>query len=196
MSGIARNRLANERKVRICCFEKFLVSLVVLCCVNPVLTSLILLPPLKSTFDLHQRWKKEKPFGFYAKPAKKADGSNNLFEWKCGIPGKEGSDWEGGVYPITLLFPPEYPSKPPKCVFDYVLFHPNVYPSGTVCLSILNEDKGWAPTITVKQILVGIQTLLAEPNNLDPAQSEPFALFGRDQAAYWARVRKEVERFR
>lgn len=37
----------------------------------------------------------------------------------------------------------DYPSKPPKCRFVLVngkpLFHPNVYPTGTVCLSILNE---------------------------------------------------------
>ena len=32
------------------------------------------------------------------------------------------------------------------------LFHPNVYPSGTVCLSILNEEEGWKPAITIKQV--------------------------------------------
>jgi ubiquitin-conjugating enzyme E2 I len=32
------------------------------------------------------------------------------------------------------------------------LFHPNVYPSGTVCLSILNEDEGWKPGISIKQV--------------------------------------------
>ncbi len=31
-------------------------------------------------------------------------------------------------------------------------FHPNIYPSGTVCLSILNEDEDWKPSITVKQV--------------------------------------------
>lgn len=31
-------------------------------------------------------------------------------------------------------------------------YHPNVYPSGTVCLSILNEEKAWKPAITVKQV--------------------------------------------
>ena len=36
--------------------------------------------------------------------------------------------------------------------FDPPLFHPNVYPSGTVCLSILNEDEGWKPAITIKQV--------------------------------------------
>lgn len=29
--------------------------------------------------------------------------------------------------------------------------------AGTVCLSILNEDEGWRPSITIKQILLGIQ---------------------------------------
>lgn len=50
------------------------------------------------------------------------------------------TDWEGGYYPLTMHFSEDYPSKPPKCKFPQGFFHPNVYPSGTVCLSILNED--------------------------------------------------------
>lgn len=50
------------------------------------------------------------------------------------------TDWEGGNYPLTLLFSEDYPIKPPKCKFPQGFFHPNIYPSGTVCLSILNED--------------------------------------------------------
>lgn len=36
--------------------------------------------------------------------------------------------------------------------FDPPLFHPNVYPSGTVCLSLLDEDKDWRPTVSIKQV--------------------------------------------
>jgi hypothetical protein len=36
--------------------------------------------------------------------------------------------------------------------FSPPLFHPNVYPSGTVCLSILDEEKSWKPAITIKQV--------------------------------------------
>lgn len=50
------------------------------------------------------------------------------------------TDWEGGFFPLTMHFSEDYPSKPPKCKFPQGFFHPNVYPSGTVCLSILNED--------------------------------------------------------
>jgi hypothetical protein len=45
--------------------------------------------------------------------------------------------------------------QPPKCMFVPPLFHPNVYPCGTVCLSILNEDDGWRPAITIKEIVLG-----------------------------------------
>jgi len=30
-----------------------------------------------------------------------------------------------------------------QCKFPAGFFHPNIYPSGTVCLSILNEVRGW-----------------------------------------------------
>mmetsp|Transcript_7645 Transcript_7645/g.11618 ORF Transcript_7645/g.11618 Transcript_7645/m.11618 type:complete len:99 (+) Transcript_7645:242-538(+) len=92
-----------------------------------------------------------------------------------------------------MQFPDDYPNKPPKCVFAPVLFHPNIYPSGTVCLSILNYEKDWRPGITVKQILLGIQDLLDDPNNNDPAQKEPFELYRDDKEQYRARVRAQVK---
>lgn len=46
--------------------------------------------------------------------------------------------------------------------FTPVIFHPNIYPSGTVCLSILNEDEDWKPSITIRQILLGIQVRIAK----------------------------------
>jgi len=48
---------------------------------------------------------------------------------------------------------PFSPCPPGK--FEPPLFHPNVYPSGTVCLSILEEDKDWRPAITIKQVWSG-----------------------------------------
>jgi ubiquitin-conjugating enzyme E2 I len=73
------------------------------------------------------------------------------------------------------------------------LFHPNVYPSGTVCLSILNEEEAWKPAITIKQILLGIQDLLNDPNPESPAQAEAYNLFKKDKPAYERRVRQVVK---
>eukprot|EP00270_Netrium_digitus_P011746 TRINITY_DN3748_c0_g1_i1.p1 TRINITY_DN3748_c0_g1~~TRINITY_DN3748_c0_g1_i1.p1 ORF type:complete len:163 (+),score=19.85 TRINITY_DN3748_c0_g1_i1:115-603(+) len=153
ISGIARGRLAEERKA----------------------------------------WRKNHPHGFVAKPDTAPDGSTDLMAWKCILPGKKDTDWEGGFYPLTMLFSEDYPSKPPKCKFPPGFFHPNVYPSGTVCLSILNEDSGWRPAITVKQILIGIQELLDQPNPDDPAQTDAYHLFIQDTVRYHERVKEQAK---
>lgn len=77
--------------------------------------------------------------------------------------------------------------------FTPPLFHPNVYPSGTVCLSILNEEESWRPAITIKEILLGIQSLLTEPNPESPAQADAYNLFKKDRPAYERRVRQVVK---
>ncbi|TWU72196.1 E2 SUMO-conjugating protein ubc9 [Metarhizium rileyi] len=128
-----------------------------------------------------KQWRRDHPFGFFAKPARTKEGVLDLKNWECGVPGKEKTIWEGGLFKLIIAFPEEYPTKPPKCRFVPPLFHPNVYPSGTVCLSILNEEEAWKPAITVKQILLGIQDLLNDPNPESPAQAEAYNLFKRDR---------------
>jgi hypothetical protein len=68
-------------------------------------------------------WRKDHPFGFYARPQATGDGSSNLMKWDTGIPGVKDTMWEGGVFKVTLEFSDEYPSKPPKCMFKPALFH-------------------------------------------------------------------------
>ena len=35
-------------------------------------------------------------------------------KWKCFIPGKPNTDWDGGYFPLTMEFTEDYPAKPPK----------------------------------------------------------------------------------
>jgi len=60
-------------------------------------------------------WRRDHPYGFYARPVSKGDGSSDIMRWECGVPGKEGTDWEGGVFKVSMEFSDDYPSKPPKC---------------------------------------------------------------------------------
>lgn len=138
-------------------------------------------------------WRINHPYGFFARPLKTKNGTTNLLEWKCGIPGKEGTPWEGGMYRLQMHFTEDYPNIPPRCCFDNVLFHPNIYPSGTVCVSTLNDD--WLPANTVKQILCSIQQLLTYPDNNNPVQKAPHDLLKNDADQFWKRVRAEARRF-
>lgn len=60
-------------------------------------------------------WRRDHPYGFYARPTSKGDGSSDIMKWEAGIPGKEGTDWENGIYKVSMEFTEDYPSKPPKC---------------------------------------------------------------------------------
>lgn len=142
-----------------------------------------------------KQWRKDHPFGFYAKPVKADDGSLDLTTWKAGIPGKANTLWEGATYPITVTFPEEYPSKPPKVKFPPDFYHPNIYPSGTVCLLILNEEQDWRPAITLKQIVLGIQELLDLPNPDLPAQEPAWRAFMKEKAVYEKKVREQAKRY-
>jgi ubiquitin-conjugating enzyme E2 I len=82
-----------------------------------------------------------------------------------------------------------------KGKFPAGFFHPNIYPSGTVCLSILDEEKDWKPTITVKQVLLGVQDLLDNANARDPAQSDAFHLFCQDKKEYERRVAEQAKAY-
>ena len=139
-----------------------------------------------------REWSRDHPFGFYARPSRAADGSVDLLKWECDIPAKKESPWArpgDEPYRLIMTFSDDYPTAPPECKFSPPIFHPNIFPSGTVCLSLLSEQKDWRPTITVKQVLLGIQDLFDSPNLSDPAQREAFVLCRDNKQAYIARVR-------
>jgi hypothetical protein len=79
-----------------------------------------------------KNWKANHPVGFWAKPMKAEDGSVNLLQWECGIPGKAAVSLKlffvfGTVISLFLslslfltphitsppLFPPSFPLHSP-----------------------------------------------------------------------------------
>lgn len=105
-----------------------------------------------------------------------------MFIWDCKVPGKEGTIWEGGLYPVTVQFGNEYPAAPPSVAFPQGFKHPNVFTTGHVCLSIIG--KGWRPSVSVKEILLGLQELLSDPNKLDPANHEVNTIYVKEPKKY------------
>jgi ubiquitin-conjugating enzyme E2 I len=79
--------------------------------------------------------------------------------------------------------------------FPTGFYHPNVYPSGTICLSILNEDQDWRPGINLKQIMLGVQELLDTPNPDSPAQEPAWRAFGKDRPLYEKKVLEQAKKY-
>ena len=80
------------------------------------------------------------------------ENQNNFNIWKVTMLGPQGTPYQGGLFVIKVLFPPEYPSKGAEFRFINKIYHLNVdwknkETFGHICLSSLNE---WATTGKVK----------------------------------------------
>jgi ubiquitin-conjugating enzyme E2 J2 len=83
----------------------------------------------------------------------------NLLEWHFVLEGAQGSEYEGGVYHGKLVFPPQYPFKPPSIS----LFTPNGrFATNTkLCLSITDyHPESWNPMWSVGTILTGLLSFM------------------------------------
>ena len=90
---------------------------------------------------------------------------SNMFEWEASIPGPEYSLYEGGTFQLKILFPRDYPFKPPELIFQTKIYHPNFRKDGSICCHALDILKDlWSPDITILRILKAIQWLLKNPN--------------------------------
>ncbi|XP_062208436.1 ubiquitin-conjugating enzyme E2 20-like [Phragmites australis] len=112
---------------------------------------------------------------------------DNMFHWVGTIAGSAGTAYEGTSYRLALAFTADYPYKPPKVRFDTPCFHPNVDAHGNICLDIL-QDK-WSSAYDVRTILLSIQSLLGEPNNDSPLNTQAAALWANQEE-----FRKMVEK--
>ncbi|KAK7055148.1 ubiquitin-conjugating enzyme [Favolaschia claudopus] len=132
---------------------------------------------------------------------------DNLYEWEILVIGPPDTLYEGGFFKARLSFPEEFPLLPPKMRFITPMWHPNIYPDGIVCVSILHapgedqygyEDAGerWMPVHTVESILVSVISLLSSdtPNTDSPANVEAAIEVRKDIDGYRKKVRRLVRR--
>jgi len=104
----------------------------------------------------------------------------NLFIWNVTIfiPDPDSIFYQG-VFKCMFKFPSTYPNKPPEFKFLTNVFHPNIYPDGKVCISILHEGKDefgyehiserWNPSHSVDSVLMSVVSMLSNPNFESPA---------------------------
>lgn len=116
---------------------------------------------------------------------------DNLNNVDAIIFGPENSPWEGGIFPLKLTIPDDYPHKAPNVKFLTMIFHPNIYKSGNICLDILQNK--WSPVYDIRTVLISIQSLLTDPNIDSPANTEAANLYSNNIKEYNKRIRKIIE---
>jgi ubiquitin-conjugating enzyme E2 D/E len=117
-------------------------------------------------------------------PANCSAGPNNndLFNWEATIIGPTETPYEGGIFKLKILFPADYPFKPPKITFETRIYHPNINANGGICLDILKDQ--WSPALNITKVLLSICSLLDEPNPDDPLMPEIAQLFKSNKTEF------------
>ncbi|KAF5325997.1 hypothetical protein D9611_000746 [Ephemerocybe angulata] len=103
------------------------------------------------------------------------------------IEGPEGTPYAGGYFRVRFKFTEEFPAAPPKCWFATKLFHPNVGPSGEICVNTLKKD--WKSTYGIGHILVTVKCLLIYPNPESALDEEAGKLLMEDYESYCSRAK-------
>ncbi|KAK4478378.1 hypothetical protein RD792_013845 [Penstemon davidsonii] len=119
--------------------------------------------------------------------------AEDMFHWQATIMGPTDSPYTGGVFLVTIHFPPDYPFKPPKVSFKTKVFHPNVNSNGSICLDILKEQ--WSPALTISKVLLSICSLLTDPNPDDPLVPEIAHMYKTDRAKYESTARSWTQKY-
>lgn len=95
---------------------------------------------------------------------------------------------------------------PPKLQFKTPIpFHPNIYPNGELCISILHppgEDlygyeaasERWSPVQTPETILLSVISLFADPNDESPANLEAAKFLREDREGLNKEFRKRCRK--
>lgn len=134
---------------------------------------------------------------------------DNLFEWTIWFSGPKGTLYHPGQYKAIMTFPQDFPYKPPEFKVLSTIWHPNIYPDGRVCISILHppgEDEmnsletaqmRWTPIQSIDKVLLSIVSLLADPDASDagaPANVDALVEFRKDRKVFEAKCKQNAEK--
>ena len=116
---------------------------------------------IKSTNPNYRIQKELKAFIKSPPPNLTVQVGSNIRLWVVTMVGAKNTIYEGEVFKLRIMFPPQYPTVPPSVYFlkGNMPTHEHVYTNGDICLSLLGKD--WRPTMSAQSIAVSILSILS-----------------------------------
>ena len=101
--------------------------------------------------------------------------------------------YENGYFHFEIIYSNNYPFRPPIFFFKTIMFHPNIKEDGNVFIDILKER--WTPELSLKTIIISIQSLLNDPNTDNYTNKEAADLYRLNRKEYEKAVRLYISKF-
>ncbi|XP_063745252.1 ubiquitin-conjugating enzyme E2 L3a [Eleginops maclovinus] len=106
----------------------------------------------------------------------------NYLNWQ-GLLVPDSAPYDKGAFRIELIFPAEYPFKPPKVTFKTKIYHPNIDEKGQVCLPIISVEN-WKPATKTDQVILNLISLVNSPQPEHPLRADLAEEYSKDRAKF------------
>jgi ubiquitin-conjugating enzyme E2 L3 len=114
---------------------------------------------------------------------------SNLLVWQ-GLLVPDSAPYNKGAFLIDIVFPAEYPFKPPKVSFRTKIYHPNIDEKGQVCLPIVSAEN-WKPATKTEQVIQALVSLVNSPEPEHPLRADLAEEYSKDKKKFF----KNAEEF-
>ncbi|KAK4157219.1 ubiquitin-conjugating enzyme E2 R1 [Chaetomidium leptoderma] len=133
------------------------------------------------------------------------DEQDNILKWRFALMViNSDSAFNGGYFKAEFVFTDEYPYQPPKFRFLIPINHPNIYPDGQLCISILHKpgedimsgeaaSERWSPLQGAESVLRSILLLLDDPEINSPANVDAAVMYRDHRSEYIEKAHETVE---
>ncbi len=103
--------------------------------------------------------------------------------------------YSSGIFTLSIVVPPTYPTRPPVIKFRTKIFHPNVaWKDGEICLDVLKEQ--WTPAWGLSSACTAVLALLDAPEPDSPLNVDAATLLrSGDRRAYESMCRMYTQLF-
>lgn len=137
------------------------------------------------------------PPGISAAPVSESD----IYNLSATIVGPSQSVYEGGIFHFNVTIPTDYPFSPPRVMAKTKIYHPNIsneenYKGGYyICVDMLQKDAGWSPALTLEKVMLGISSLLMDPNCEHGMNQDALKQYIRNQPLFDKTARDHTKRY-
>uniref|UniRef100_A0A673FPH5 E2 ubiquitin-conjugating enzyme n=1 Tax=Sinocyclocheilus rhinocerous TaxID=307959 RepID=A0A673FPH5_9TELE len=103
---------------------------------------------------------------------------------------QDNPPYDKGAFRIEIIFPAEYPFKPPKITFKTKIYHPNIDEKGQVCLPVISAEN-WKPATKTDQVIQSLIALVNDPQPEHPLRADLAEEYSKDRKKFF----KNAEEF-